>query len=203
MSISEKLRSGQDLRPSEAVVCLTMLGGFPEAAAELGLGVPLTTVAAAIGKSLGSSVNPDMVALLSRGVVSAMPGDGTMASEIAGVAATFISSVDDEDDGLGLATGVIRRAKVAGAYSAINQASRELVAASPDFDDADELAIRLMVGLLATPVIYTVEGDLLSITTALPTALLDAANALIGIGDDTADPTVSGEDVIGLIKLLG
>jgi hypothetical protein len=64
MSISAKLRSGQDLRPSEAVVCLTMLGGFPEAAAELGLGVSLQTVASAISHSLGATVNPDMVALL-------------------------------------------------------------------------------------------------------------------------------------------
>jgi hypothetical protein len=132
-----------------------------------------------------------------------MPGDGTMASEIAGAAATFISSIDDSDDDVGLATGIIRRAKVAGAYSAINQASRELVASSADFDDADELAVRLMVGLLATPVIYTVEGDLTAITTALPTALLDAAQSLLGIDGEGTDSTVSPGEIAGLIKLLG
>jgi hypothetical protein len=201
MSISAKLRTGQDLRPSEAVICLTMLGGFPEAAAEQGLGVTLDKAAHAIEKALGPTVNADMVPLLARGMVSSLPGDGTFSSEIAGAVATYIATIDDDDDGLGLATGITRRAKVVGAYSALTAAARELTLASPDFDDSEELAIRLMVGLLATPVLYTVEGDVLAITTALPTALKDAATSLLGLESD-ASP-VTANDAIGLLQLIG
>jgi hypothetical protein len=178
-----------------------MLGGFPEAAAEQGLGVSLDKAAHAIEKALGPTVNADMVPLLARGMVSSLPGDGTFASEIAGAVATYISTIDDNDDELGLATGITRRAKVVGAYSALTAAARELTLASPDFDDPQELAIRLMVGLLATPVLYTVEGDVLAITTALFTALKDAATSLLGLEGD--DSPVTANDAIGLLQLIG